>query len=187
MDMFEMQSKEQKQRDTPLAARMRPSTFDNFVGQEHLVGRDRLLRKATESGQLPSIIFWGPPGSGKTTLAYIIANTTESHFSSISAVSSGVADLRRIIEEAKKRRQLNQQKTIVFIDEIHRFNKAQQDAILPFIEDGTVTLIGATTENPSFEVISPLLSRTRVLTLNPLSKKELSIILRRALKDKASH
>jgi putative ATPase len=186
MDMFEMQSKEQKQRDAPLAARMRPSTFDNFVGQEHLVGQDRLLRKATESGQLPSIIFWGPPGSGKTTLAYIIANTTESHFSSISAVSSGVADLRRIIEEAKKRRQLYQQKTIVFIDEIHRFNKAQQDAILPFIEDGTVTLIGATTENPSFEVISPLLSRSRVLTLNPLSEKELSIILRRALKDKAS-
>ncbi len=185
MDMFEMQSEEQKQRDAPLAARMRPSTFDNFVGQEHLIGRDRLLRKAIESGQLPSIIFWGPPGSGKTTLAYIIANTTQSHFSSISAVSSGVADLRRIIEEAKRQRQLYQQKTIVFIDEIHRFNKVQQDAILPFIEDGTVTLIGATTENPSFEVISPLLSRSRVLTLNPLSEKELSIILRRALKDKA--
>lgn len=185
MDMFEIQFEEQKQRDAPLAARMRPTTFDDFVGQEHLIGQERLLRKAIESGQLPSIIFWGPPGSGKTTLARIIANTTQSHFSSISAVSSGVADLRRIIEEAKKRRQLHQIKTIIFIDEIHRFNKAQQDAILPFVEDGTVTLIGATTENPSFEVISPLLSRSRVFTLKPLSKNELSIIILRALKDKA--
>jgi putative ATPase len=142
-----------------------------------------VLRKAVEAGQLPSIILWGPPGSGKTTLAYIASNTTDSHFSPISAVSAGVADLRRIIEEAQERRKVYQKKTILFIDEIHRFNKAQQDAILPFVEDGTVTLIGATTENPSFEVISPLLSRCQVLTLNPLTDDEIHLILLRALKD----
>jgi len=142
-----------------------------------------VLRKAIEAGQLPSIILWGPAGSGKTTLAYIIANTTNSHFSPVSAVSAGVADLRRIIEEAKERRKMHQQKTILFIDEIHRFNKAQQDAILPFVEDGTVTLIGATTENPSFEVTSPLLSRCQVLTLNPLTQDEIQVIILRALKD----
>ncbi len=137
-------------------------------------------------GQLLSIILWGPPGSGKTTLAYIIAGTTDSHFSPISAVSAGVADLRRIIGEAGERRKLYQQKTILFIDEIHRFNKAQQDAVLPFVEDGTITLIGATTENPSFEVISPLLSRCRTLTLNPLTENEIRIIIIRALKDRVS-
>ena len=184
MDMFEQKSEEQKGREAPLATRMRPATFDDFVGQEHLIGREHVLRKAIEAGQLPSIILWGPPGSGKTTLAYIIANTTNSHFSPISAVSAGVADLRRIIEEAKERRKLYQQRTILFIDEIHRFNKAQQDAILPFVEDGTVTLIGATTENPSFEVISPLLSRCQVLTLNPLTHDEIQVIVLRALKDR---
>ncbi|GAI06130.1 unnamed protein product, partial [marine sediment metagenome] len=143
-----------------------------------------MLRKVIEAGQLPSIILWGPPGSGKTTLAYIIANATDSHFSPISAVSAGVADLRRIIEEAKERRKLYQQKTILFIDEIHRFNKAQQDAVLPFVEDGTVTLIGASTENPSFEVVSPLLSRCQVLTLNPLTEGEIRIIILRALRDR---
>ncbi len=163
---------------------MRPATFDEFVGQEHLVGRGHVLRKAIESGQLPSVILWGPPGSGKTTLAYIIAGVTSSHFSPISAVSAGVADIRRIIEEAKERRKLNRQRTLLFIDEIHRFNKAQQDAVLPFVEDGTVTLIGATTENPSFEVISPLLSRCRVLTLKPLTSDEIGVIISRALKDK---
>jgi len=184
MDMFEHQFEEQKRREAPLAVRMRPTTFHEFVGQEHLIGKGHVLRKAIEAGQLPSVILWGPPGSGKTTLAYIIANTTDSHFSPVSAVSAGVADLRRIIEEAKEHRKMYQQKTILFIDEIHRFNKAQQDAILPFVEDGTVTLIGATTENPSFEVTSPLLSRCQVLTLNPLTPDEIHIIILRALKDK---
>ncbi len=183
MDMFEHQFKEQIGQEAPLATRMRPTSFDAFVGHERLIGKGHVLRKAIEAGQLPSIIFWGPPGSGKTTLAYVIADTTDSHFSPISAVSSGVNDLRRIIEEAKERRKLYKQKTILFIDEIHRFNKAQQDAILPFVEDGTITLIGATTENPSFEVTSPLLSRCRVVRLKPLTENEISIILLRALKD----
>jgi len=182
--MFEQQSEKQKEKEAPLATRIRPATFHEFVGQEHLIGKGRVLRKAIEAGQLPSVILWGPPGSGKTTLAYIIANTTDSHFSPISAVSAGVNDLRRIVEEAKGRRKLNQQRTILFIDEIHRFNKAQQDAILPFVEDGTVTLIGATTENPSFEVTSPLLSRCQVLTLNPLNEDELRVIILRAIKDR---
>jgi len=184
MDMFEHQFEEQMQEGAPLATRIRPAAFHEFVGQEHLVDKGHVLRKAIDAGHLPSIILWGPPGSGKTTLAYIIATTTDSHFSPISAVSAGVNDLRRIIEEAKERRKLYQQKTILFIDEIHRFNKAQQDAVLPFVEDGTVTLIGATTENPSFEVISPLLSRCQVLTLNPLTEEEIRIIILRALRDK---
>jgi len=184
MDMFEQKFEEQKGKEAPLAARMRPDSFHGFVGQEHLVGEGRVLRKAIEAGQIPSIILWGPPGSGKTTLAYIIANSTNSHFSPISAVSAGVSDLRRIIEEAKERRKLHLHKTILFIDEIHRFNKSQQDAVLPFVEDGTVTLIGATTENPSFEVISPLLSRCQVLTLNPLTNNEILLIVMRALRDK---
>jgi putative ATPase len=183
MDMFERQRSEQMSREAPLAARMRPTTLDAFVGQEHLVGEGHVIRQAIETGQIPSIILWGPPGSGKTTLASVIANTTESHFSSVSAVSAGVADLRRIIQEARERRRLHQQKTILFIDEIHRFNKAQQDAVLPFVEDGTVTLIGATTENPSFEVNAPLLSRCRVLMLNPLTDDEIRTIIHRALED----
>jgi putative ATPase len=183
MDMFDYQSDEQKRRGAPLATRMRPAALHEFVGQEHLVGQGHVLRKAIEAGQVPSIILWGPPGSGKTTLAYVIANATQAHFSPVSAVSAGVADLRRIIEEAKERYKLYQKRTILFIDEIHRFNKAQQDTVLPFVEDGTITLIGATTENPSFKVISPLLSRCQVLTLNPLAQDELQVIIMRALKD----
>jgi len=163
---------------------MRPATFHDFIGQKHLIGEGRVLRKAVEAGKLPSIVLWGPPGSGKTTLAYVIANTIGSYFSPVSAVSAGVSDLRRIIEEAKERRKLYQQKTILFIDEIHRFNKSQQDAILPFVEDGTVTLIGATTENPSFEVTYPLLSRCQVLTLNSLTEDEVRVIIMRALRDR---
>ena len=183
MDLFEHKARELISREAPLAARMRPRTLEEFVGQEHIIGRGKVLRKAIETGQLPSIILWGPPGSGKTTLAFIVANSTNSHFSPVSAVSAGVSDLRKIIEEARERRRLYQQKTILFIDEIHRFNKGQQDAILPYVEDGTVTLIGATTENPSFEVNSPLLSRSRVFVLKPLSNQEISIIVRRALGD----
>ncbi len=184
MDMFEQKAEEQKGQQAPLATRMRPSSFHEFVGQEHLVGEGRVLRKAIEAGRLPSIVLWGPPGSGKTTLAFVISNSTDAHFSPVSAVSAGVADLRRIIEQAKERRKIYQQKTILFIDEIHRFNKAQQDAILPFVEDGTVTLIGATTENPSFEVTSPLLSRCQVFTLNSLVEDEIRVIILRALRDR---
>jgi|Deesub1362A_J573_1020465.scaffolds.fasta_scaffold01328_10 putative ATPase len=183
MDMFEQQGEEQKIQEAPLATRMRPTSLHTFVGQEHLIGPGRVLRKAIESGKIPSMILWGPPGCGKTTLAYIIANTTGAHFSPVSAVSASVADLRRIIEEAKGRRQMHLQKTILFIDEIHRFNKTQQDAVLPYVEDGTVTLIGATTENPSFEVTSPLLSRCRVMPLKPLTEDEIQVIITRALKD----
>ena len=183
MDMFEQKSDEKKDMEAPLSTRMRPATFSDFVGQEHLIGSGRVLRKAIETDKIPSVILWGPPGSGKTTLAYIIADATESHFSPISAVNAGVADLRRIIEEAKDRHKALQQQTILFIDEIHRFNKAQQDAVLPYVEDGTVVLIGATTENPSFEVISALISRCQVLTLNPLTDDEIHLIVLRALKD----
>ena len=182
-DMFEQQAEEYRMQEAPLAARMRPTSLHTFVGQEHIIGPGRVLRKAIESGKIPSIILWGPPGSGKTTLAYIIANTTGAYFSPVSAVSASVADLRRIIEEAKGRRQMRLEKTILFIDEIHRFNKTQQDAVLPFVEDGTITLIGATTENPSFEVTSPLLSRCRVLPLKPLNENQLNAIITRALKD----
>jgi len=167
----------------PLAARMRPQTFDEFVGQEHLVASGRVFRKCIEADQLPSMVFWGPPGSGKTTLARIIANVTKAKFSSMSAVSAGVADLRHVIGQARKRLKSSGQKTILFIDEIHRFNKAQQDAVLPFVESGTVTFIGATTENPSFEVIAPLLSRSRVFRLNLLGDEEIGVIVTRAIED----
>ena len=183
MDMFDQQFQEELKQEAPLATRMRPLALHEFVGQEHIIGKGRVLRRAVETAQVPSMILWGPPGSGKTTLAYLIANSTDSQFHPISAVSAGVNDLRRIIEEAKEFRKLYHKRTILFIDEIHRFNKAQQDAILPYVEDGTITLIGATTENPSFEVISPLISRSRVLRLNPLTDSELRIIVLRALKD----
>ena len=151
----------------PLAARMRPRALAEIVGQEHILGHAKTLRRAIEADRLPSLILWGPPGSGKTTLAQVIANTTRSAFAPVSAVSAGVADLRRIVKEAAERLADSGQRTILFIDEIHRFNKSQQDAILPYVEDGTVTLIGATTENPSFEVNSALLSRARVVVAPP--------------------
>jgi putative ATPase len=183
-DMFEQPADDGPLTAAPLAARMRPSNLGEYVGQQHIIGPGRVLRKALEAGRLPSMILWGPPGSGKTTLANVIANTTNSVFAAVSAVSAGVADLRRIVDEARKRRATQGSRTILFIDEIHRFNKAQQDAILPFVEDGTVTLIGATTENPSFEVTSPLLSRSQVLTLEALTGDQIAAIIERALRDR---
>src|SRR5215472_13737279 len=168
----------------PLASRMRPRTLDEILGQEHLLAPGRVVRRSIEEDRITSMILWGPPGSGKTTLAEVIARQTRSHFVSLSAVSAGVADLRKVVEDARKLRQFSQQRTILFIDEIHRFNKAQQDAILPHVERGTVTLIGATTENPSFEVISALLSRCRVFTLRSLSEEHILTILHRALTDR---
>lgn len=166
----------------PLADRLRPKTLDEFCGQEHLVGRNGVLRKAIESGNIPSFILWGPPGVGKTTLAWIVASTLKRPFFHLSAVHSGVKDVRETIDKAKKQQFFNQPNPILFIDEIHRFNKSQQDSLLGSVEQGIITLIGATTENPSFEVISPLLSRCQVYVLNPLGEKELENLLDRALK-----
>ena len=182
-DLFEDQRKKALSREAPLAASMRPRTFDEFVGQEHIVGPSRVLRRSIEADQLPSMILWGPPGSGKTTLVHLIAGVTKSIFDAVSAVTAGVADLRKIIERARERRGMYGQRTLLFVDEIHRFNKAQQDVILPHVEEGTVTFIGATTENPSFEVIAPLLSRCRVFTLKPLTDEEVTAIVRGALAD----
>ncbi|MBI4321946.1 MAG: replication-associated recombination protein A [Chloroflexi bacterium] len=162
---------------------MRPRSFDQFVGQEHLVGPDRVLRKTIERDRLVSIILWGPPGSGKTTLAEMISRMTRSRFCSLSAVSAGVADLRKVIDDARRLKRATGQRTILFVDEIHRFNKSQQDAVLPFVEKGEITLIGATTENPSFEVNAALLSRCRVFTLRALTDQEVESLVRRALAD----
>ena len=167
----------------PLAARMRPRTLDEIVGQEHLLAPGRLLRRSIEADRISSMIFWGPPGSGKTTLAEVIARQTHARFVTLSAVSAGVADLRKVVDEAQKLRQFSKQHTILFIDEIHRFNKAQQDSVLPHVERGVVTLIGATTENPSFEVNAALLSRCRVFTLHALADEQIQAILRRSLMD----
>ena len=181
--LFEHGRKAQAERDAPLAERMRPSTFDEFVGQDQIVDPDRVLLRSIAAGRLPSIILWGPPGTGKTTLARLVASSTQSDFQPVSAVTSGVADLRRIVAEAKDRKGMHQQSTILFVDEIHRFNKAQQDVILPHVEDGTITFIGATTENPSFEVIAPLLSRCRVFVLQSLEPAQMASIVNRALAD----
>jgi len=183
MDLFEMNRREQLRRRAPLADRMRPRTLDEFVGQERVVGPGTLLRRAIEQDQLSSLILWGPPGSGKTTLARLISGLTRAHFVQLSAVTAGVADLRREVQQAVERLGMHGQRTILFIDEIHRFNRAQQDAILPYVEDGTIVLIGATTENPSFEVNSPLLSRSRVVVLEPLDDAALRTIVERALTD----
>ena len=169
--------------DAPLAARMRPRTLDEFFGQEAAAGPGSMLRGSLERGRLPSFILWGPPGCGKTTLARILASGVSAEFVTVSAVSSGVADLRKMVAEAKGRR-MGGQRTVLFIDEIHRFNKAQQDVILPYVEDGTVTLIGATTENPSFEVIAPLLSRARVVRLQQLDAAALRKVVEAALRDR---
>src|ERR671934_227841 len=183
-DLFEHARRAEREREQPLAARMRPRTLDEFVGQEEILGPGKLLRRAIESDRLfSSIILWGPPGVGKTTLAKIIANRTASHFETLSAVLAGVNDIRRVVADAEERRDLYGQRTILLVDEIHRFNKAQQDALLPHVENGTIILIGATTENPYFEVIGPLLSRSRVFQFRPLDKEETIALLRRALSD----
>ena len=184
MDLFDHALQERMSREAPLAARMRPRSLDEIVGQEHIVGPGRLLRRAIEADRLfSSIILFGPPGTGKTTLAQVIAQHTRAHFETMSAVLAGVADLRRVIGEAEERRKLHRQRTILFVDEVHRWNKAQQDALLPHVETGMVTLIGATTENPYFEVIRALVSRSRIFQMQPLSEEHLGQLLERALKD----
>ncbi len=180
MTLFDQQAKEDLAKSTPLADRLRPKALAEFVGQQHLVGEGKILRRAIENDELVSMIFWGPPGVGKTTLAQIIAHETRSDFFTLNAVSSGVAEVRKVLEKAAVNRKLAK-RTILFIDEIHRFNKAQQDALLHAVEDGTVLLIGATTENPSFEVISALLSRCRVYQLFSFSEEELAAVIERAL------
>ncbi|MBN1255820.1 MAG: replication-associated recombination protein A [Deltaproteobacteria bacterium] len=183
MELFAEKAKAFQATTAPLADRMRPQELDEFVGQEHILGKGRILRKAIEKGELFSLILWGPPGSGKTTLAQIIARRTKTHFFAFSAVLSGVKEIREVIKEAEGEQHYHGRKTILFVDEIHRFNKAQQDAFLPHVEKGTIALIGATTQNPSFEVISPLLSRAQVFTLEQLGPEELMRIMRRALDD----
>lgn len=181
LDLFEAGRREAG--DEPLAARLRPRVLDEFVGQDHILGPGRLLRRAIQADQLSSLIFYGPPGTGKTTLALVIANTTRSHFITINAVLAGIADIRTAVNEAKERRDLHGHRTILFIDEVHRFNKAQQDALLPWVENGTVILIGATTENPFFAVNRPLVSRSRIFQLRDLEAKDLRRIVQQALTD----
>ncbi len=184
-DLFDHALQERMQSEAPLAARMRPRTLEEFIGQEHIVGEGKLLRRAIEADKLfSSIILWGPPGTGKTTLAQIIANRTQSHFVTISAILAGKADLRKIIDETLERRRLHNIRTILFVDEVHRWNKAQQDALLPHVEAGLFTLIGATTENPYFEVIGALISRSRVFQLRWLNQDETGLLLDRAIADK---
>ena len=166
----------------PLASRMRPKDLSEFVGQKHLIGEDKLLKKMIEKDNLSSMIFWGPPGTGKTTLARIIAHETKSNFITFSAVTSGIKEIKKVMEEAENNKRLGV-KTILFIDEIHRFNKAQQDAFLPYVEKGSIILIGATTENPSFEINNALLSRCRVFVLKELSLEDIMKVLKRAIKD----
>jgi putative ATPase len=183
MDLFEAGLEARQAQDQPLAARLRPRNLDEYIGQEHILGPGRLLRRAIQADQLSSLIFYGPPGTGKTTLAAVIANTTSSHFISINAVLAGVADIRQAVDEAGELRKLHGRKTILFIDEVHRFNKAQQDALLPWVENGTIVLIGATTENPYFSVNRPLLSRSRVFQLQSLEPADLTRITQQALAD----
>lgn len=181
-DLFDHQPRLKE--STPLADRMRPRTLDEFVGQEHILGPGRLLRRAIETDRLTSLILYGPPGSGKTTLAYVIANATKAVFVPVSAVAAGVKELRKIIQEAEDRRKFYHQRTIVFVDECHAFNKSQQDVLLPAVEKGTIIFIGATTENPFFEMTGALLSRSRIFQLHALEEKDIRVILERALQDK---
>ena len=181
--LFEHLRRQREAETAPLAARMRPRTLEEFVGQDHLLGPGHILQRAAETGQIPSMVLWGPPGSGKTTLAQVLASLADAHFIAVSAVTSGVADLRAAVEEAREVRISADRGTILFVDEVHRFNKAQQDAILPHVENGTIVFVGATTENPSFEVIAALLSRSRVLRLQPLTDDQLTSVIEHAIAD----
>ena len=183
MDLFEHRQQALSESDAPLAARMRPQSLDEFIGQEAIIGSGKLLRRAIQADQLSSIIFYGPPGTGKTTLARVIANTTMAQFVAINAVLGGVKDIRAAIDLAQSHRGQFGRRTILFVDEVHRFNKAQQDALLPWVENGTVILIGATTENPFFEVNKALVSRSRVFQLNSLTSQDLTAIVHQALND----
>ncbi len=183
MDLFDYMRQENNKKESPLASRLRPRTLDEVVGQQHIIGKDKLLYRAISADKLSSIIFYGPPGTGKTTLAKVIANTTSAKFTSINATSAGKKDMEAVVEEAKNNMGMYGAKTILFIDEIHRFNKGQQDYLLPFVEDGTVILIGATTENPYFEVNGALLSRSIIFELKPLSQEDIKTLLVRAVTD----
>lgn len=183
MDLFEYMREQNQDEESPLASRMRPRTLDEVVGQEHIVGKNRLLYRAIKADKLSSVIFYGPPGTGKTTLAKVIANTTSARFQQINATSAGKKDMEAVIDEAKNQAGMYGKKTILFVDEIHRFNKGQQDYLLPFVEDGTVVLVGATTENPYFEVNGALISRSVVFELKPLSNEDIKKLIQRALED----
>ncbi len=183
MDLFEYARENTKKKESPLAARLRPTTLEEVVGQEHIIGKDKLLYRAITADKLGSIIFYGPPGTGKTTLAKVIANTTSANFCQINATVAGKKDMEQVVKEAKSNLGMYQQKTILFVDEIHRFNKGQQDYLLPFVEDGTLILIGATTENPYFEVNGALISRSNIFELKSLTKEEIKVLLQRAISD----
>lgn len=183
MDLFEYMREKTTEKESPLASRLRPTTLEEVVGQKHIIGKDKLLYRAIKADKLGSLIFYGPPGTGKTTLAKVIANTTSAEFQQINATVAGKKDMEEVVEKAKANRGMYGKKTILFVDEIHRFNKSQQDYLLPFVEDGTLILIGATTENPFFEVNGALISRSSVFELKPLSKEEVKVLLMRAITD----
>ena len=184
MDLFEYMRSTNMEKEAPLAARMRPRTLDEVVGQEHIIGKDKLLYRAIKADKISSINFYGPPGTGKTTLAKVIANTTSAEFRQINATVAGKKDMEEVVAKAKELQGMYGKRTILFIDEIHRFNKGQQDYLLPYVEDGTIILIGATTENPYFEVNGALLSRSRIFELKPLEKEDIKELIRRALPDR---